>query len=333
LLKHGADALLLAHHQDDQAETLLLQLLRGAGVEGLSAMSAVGKMGITPILRPLLDVSRVVLQNYAQQHGLQWVEDESNQDARFDRNFLRLEVLPLLKTRFPACVTTLARSAANFADSAEILQQLAEEDAGGDSDAGRLDLTILKNLPPPRAVNVLRWWIYNASGQKLSRSRLLEIYSQLVGARAEARIECVLGSVVLRRYRQWAVIDCGAAVESYRLEWHGDGALSLPDGSRLVLEKSWGKGLPPQLIANGLLVTNRAGKPANGRLEMRLGACGKMRTLKNLWQEAGVPMWERDRMPLLWIDGSLAAVPGLGVSTDLAVGGDVAGVIPGWVND
>lgn len=330
LLEHGSNTLVLAHHQDDQAETLLLQLLRGAGMDGLSAMPAVGQVGAAKVFRPLLGISRSALQTYAKAAGLNWIEDESNQDSRFGRNFLRNEVMPLLRSRFPACTTTLARSVANFSDAAAVLVQVATEDAVNVLDSGRLNIQLLATFSVERSVNLLRWWIQAETGLSLSRSRLYEILEQICHARPEARVECQLGSVVLRRYRDWVYIDGGLTVAPYAIRWDGQTDLVLPDGSRLVMNKVIGDGLRHNVIGEGLVVSNRAGRPDKGDLEIRLHEDRPRRTLKNLWQEAGVPPWERERMPLIWMGDSLAAVPGQGIALAFKAGGGESGCVPEW---
>lgn len=308
LLEHGSGTLLLAHHQDDQAETLLLQLLRGAGVNGMSAMARVSQMGNAIVLRPLLDISKVAIQIFAEEVGLHWVEDASNQDSRFDRNFLRNEVMPMLRSRFPACAATLARSAANFADSSAALEQLAELDALDTCFPGRLDTSVLKSLSQARATNLLSWWIRRETGLTLSRVRLHEVLNQLCAAKIGAQVECRLNAVTLRRYRRWAYMDHGHKVLPYAFEWKQGQVIDLPDGSRLGMTQASGAGILAEFFQAGLLVTNRAGAPLKGEMKIMPASRGVTKTLKNLWQESGVPPWERERMPMLWNGNELVAV-------------------------
>lgn len=327
LLQHCAGDMVLAHHRDDQAETLMLQLLRGAGVAGLAAMPAVGELKGTKVLRPLLDASRAMLHQYALENSLRWVEDESNRDSRYDRNFLRNEVFPLLASRFPACAVTLARSAANFADSAELLAQLAEQDAADACQPGRLSIKLLRALPLVRAANVLRWWLHRETGVIPGRSHLYEMLHQCCYARPDAQVACLLDKAVLRRYRQWVCIDSHQIVDPYCLEWGGQGVLQLPDGSKLTLSPRRGAGLREDVISSGLTVSNLAGRPANGVLSMKVDPKRPSRSLKNLWQEAGIPPWDRQRIPLLWREGRLVAIPGLGCAPDFGVGAGETGFV------
>lgn len=213
LLGRSADAVMLAHHEDDQAETILLQLLRGAGVKGLAAMGESSERQPAtggrekPILRPLLNVSRAELLDYAKAHDLQWIEDESNLDLAYDRNFLRHHVLPQMEQRFPACRRTLARSASHLAEAAELLEEIAREDASKAVVDSKLNLAELGKLSASRANNLLRYWLTEVSGMNLSAARIADICRQLLDARIDARIGIKIGSRTLRRKRSMAFME------------------------------------------------------------------------------------------------------------------------------
>jgi tRNA(Ile)-lysidine synthase len=207
MLGQDVDAVMLAHHQDDQAETLLLQLLRGAGVKGLAAMPEAVERHAKRILRPLLEVSRAELLEYARARDLQWIEDESNLDLAYDRNFLRRRILPELEQRFPAARRTLTRSASHLAEAAALLEEVAREDAVRAVCDGQLDLALLKNMSVARAANLLRWWVAEQAGVPLSTARLADIRSQLLEAKPDARIRITFGTAVLRRRRGKAFIE------------------------------------------------------------------------------------------------------------------------------
>ncbi|MCU7883559.1 MAG: tRNA lysidine(34) synthetase TilS, partial [Candidatus Thiodiazotropha sp. (ex Lucinoma annulata)] len=165
------DLLLTAQHQDDQAETLLLQLLRGSGPAGLAAMPLLARFEPGWLARPLLQVSRLTLEAYAQQHALTWHDDPSNQNLRFDRNFIRHQVMPLLRSRWPAASMTLSRAARFSGELLTLVKEEAEEDLVkaryGDSDT--LSITALKQLHSVRLRNLLRHWIA-ASGATMPNS-------------------------------------------------------------------------------------------------------------------------------------------------------------------
>ncbi|MCB1757296.1 MAG: tRNA lysidine(34) synthetase TilS, partial [Gammaproteobacteria bacterium] len=169
------DLLLLAQHADDQAETVLLQLLRGAGPAGLAAMPRTRRLGAGLLVRPLLDVPRAALEDFARHKGLDWIDDPSNRQHRFDRNYLRHEILPLLEKRFPAYRQTLARSAAHCAESAGMLDELIARDLADCLDArdNSLQLEKLRDLPQTRWKSVIRAWI-GANSCRMPQTRQLE---------------------------------------------------------------------------------------------------------------------------------------------------------------
>ena len=196
-----ADAILLAQHRDDQAETLLFRLLRGAGTRGLAAMRAVTPIADGPDLwRPLLDTPRVEILAYAEAHALRWIDDPSNDDPVYTRNFLRLSLLPALATRFPAVGAILARTAEQMAEDALLLDELATLDAEGARDAeGGLSCVRLAVLTPARARNLLRWWLMH-QGLHIDRARLDDLLKQALAA-PDAHPEIHIGDRCLKRRR------------------------------------------------------------------------------------------------------------------------------------
>lgn len=330
LLGADADYILLAHHQDDQAETLLLQLLRGAGAKGLSGMAMRDEE--RRLLRPLLDASRAELLAFAQQHHLQWITDESNDDISYDRNYCRHEIFPILEKRFPAAKQTLARSASHLAEAAMLLDELAQIDlVQGQKQRcqKQLDLTVLANLSEPRARNLLRWWL-TANRQPLpSTIRLQEMLHQLLTAKADARVKIAINSVesvYLRRYQGFAYLESNNNNLPIALVWQGEAELRLPDNSRLIFEKKSGCGLAfKRLGINKLRITHRAG---GERFKPDLAK--PTRTLKHLLQEANMPPWQRERLPLVYCDDVLAAVPGIGVECTMQARADETGMMILW---
>ncbi len=338
LLAQPCDATVLAHHQDDQAETLLLQLLRGAGVKGLSAMGmnqprivslpADEEQTIPEkiLLRPLLDIPRSALETYAREHQLDWIEDESNLDLAYDRNFLRHHIFPELEKRFPSCRATLARSASHLAEAAELLEQIARADAEQGVREGRLELGLLKSFTFERAINLLRWWIAAETGLAASTAQLRNVWSQLCEAQENARVECSLGAVTVRRYRDQAYIERDGDLRPYRIEWDGGESIVLPDGSRLLLHKTLGDGIALARISKPLMIASRTGGE-----RLRLSPRRPTRSLKNLWQEAGIPPWERERMPFVWHGDDLVAAVGLGVACEWQAQPGEPGLTAEWL--
>src|SRR5229473_6279506 len=185
-----ADFIVLAQHRDDQAETLLLRLLRGAGPRGLAAMSPLKSLAgaRARLLRPLLEVSRAEIETYARLRGLEWVEDESNADTARQRNFLRREAIPLLKRQFPAASATIARAAAHLAEAQELLEEMARADLERCGDGAAVEIQSLRQLGEARAKNLLRHWCEARGIKALAAARINELMRQLRESRADARV-------------------------------------------------------------------------------------------------------------------------------------------------
>lgn len=198
-----ADKLLLAHHQDDQAETLLFNLLRGSGLRGAAGIPESRQQ----FLRPLLGVSRQAIDDYARHHDLSWVEDESNQDSAFSRNYIRHQVLPVLRRRFPSATETLANAAGRFSEALGLLDELAVQDFGSASPTFPVPVTRLKALSEPRARNLLRYLLAAAAVQIPSEERLREALRQLLNAGPDRHPAIRMGSRILRRRAGCVVLD------------------------------------------------------------------------------------------------------------------------------
>ena len=323
-----ADFLLTAHHQNDQAETLMLQLLRGAGSKGLSAMAELQRQPDWQVaqLRPLLNVARAGLRDYAQSHALDWVEDESNLDTRYRRNALRQQVMPLLDEHFPGATITLARAAALQAESAELLDDLARLDAQAAIDGARLDCRALAALSVPRARNLLRHFIGLQGWHMPNARRLNEALHQLLDAQQAARVCVNLGGVELHRFRGSAYL---APTRTHAIQvpvvWRGEPFVDLGAvGLRVAFTPTVGLGLKRDVLDAGRAEL----RLREGRERMRLVPGGPHRTLKNLLQESAIPPWERDRLPLLLCDGHLVWAAGIGVDADFRAEPGEAGVSP-----
>ena len=335
-LRHAAldrqpvDFIALAHHQDDQAETLLLQLLRGAGLRGASAMPLIRQRNGQPTqLRPLLDVARSELQVYAQQHALQWLEDESNLDETYPRNFMRHRVLPLLEQRFPAYRVTLARSAQHFAEGSELLDQLAQMDARDALHNGGLEVARLQELSMSRAKNLLRYFLHSLGAPMPQAVQLDNMLQQLCDARQGAAVQLNFGNWQLRRYqgRAYAFPELSEPDAEFCVKWQGEVALELPElGGVLHFEPVIGHGLSLEKLQQ-TTVTVRLRRGAE---HIRLDNKRPTRTLKNLLQEQGIPPWQRDRLPLLFCGETLVAIPSIGVECACQAVGKEAGVVLRW---
>lgn len=327
----GADVLLLAHNRDDQAETVLLQMLRGAGPRGLSAMPLLrpGTRGAPAVLRPLLETPRAAIEAYAARHHLQWVEDESNQDRAYLRNFLRHDVLPLLESKLPGVRGTLARAARHQAECSELLDALAALDLDPGNHAGRLPLALLKGLAPPRARNALRYFLRCNGVAMPEAERLDELLRQAMTARGDARVCVDLGGVELRRFQGalYIVQPLPRPAKAFAVAWNGRGTLRLPQlGGSLRLVRRQGEGIAARALrAAPLTVGVRRGGET-----LRLDARRPRRTVRNLLQEAALPPWLRQSLPFLYLGEDLAAVAGLGVDALFQARAGEAGLLPVW---
>jgi tRNA(Ile)-lysidine synthase len=333
-----ADFIVLAQHQDDQAETLLLQLLRGAGVKGGAAMPLIRKQGragkgrgdaAAAILRPMLALSRKQIEDYARSNKLKWVEDESNADTRYDRNFLRHRVLPVIGQAFPGYRATLARAAGHLAEASLILDQLAEADAKRAAKGNKLAVAQLQRLGMARAKNLVRWLLQQQGAPAPEADRLQEGLRQTFEAGDDAAVHVALGAAELRRYDGWAYLLPPLPDPPAQLlrEWDGRRAWSLPElGGLLRFTRRKGVGLAcARVREQGLHLRLRQGGE-----KLRLQAKGSTRSLKNLLQEARLPPWQRERLPLVYCGETLVAVPGLGVASGWEARDDEAGWLINW---
>lgn len=311
-----SDVLLTAHHQDDQAETLLLQLLRGAGPRGLAAMPGIAPLGEGWLARPLLSVPRAMLRAYADEHQLRWIDDPSNSDTRFDRNYLRAEILPNLKQRWPAATATLARSAQHCAEAVELLQELAQQDMNvALLSPSSLSVPQLLLLSRARQRNVLRLWI-ECRGLPLPQQRHLEhVLSDVLHAPPDAEPCVRWPGVEVRRYRDalHAMSPLSEPPATVDAVWRVETPLHIDGAGTLRAQQSSGAGLAAAVCRDGVRVTFRGGGE-------RIKPVGRVHhaTLKHLFQEAGVPPWQRERVPLIFIGASLAAVVGFWIADEFA---------------
>jgi len=296
LERTGADAIVLAHHLDDQAETVLLNLLRGAGTRGASAMPATGRLGATRLLRPLLEVPRREILAYARAHRLRWVEDESNRDDALTRNFLRLHVGPLLESRFPRWRESLARAARLF----------AAQDA--------------------RAERALRAFLARQGLRAPSEAKLVEMLKQLTARGARTRIRH--DGKELRVYRGSVEVAPALAPPAFTpLDWHGEPRLPIAAlAGELRFRRARGAGIAAALVEGRTFRVRLRG----GGERLQPDPRRPRRSLKNLFQEAGVPPWRRERLPMLYFGDELVWAPGLGVDAAWQAAARARGIMPAW---
>lgn len=283
------DMLVLAHHQDDQVETVLLRLLRGAGPRGLAAMASVRSIGEGQLFRPFLDLPQAVLARYGELHRLSWIDDPSNTDLRFDRNFLRSEVLPLLEQRWPGYRKTVSRAARQLRELEDDLP--AKELAHCKNSVGDPGF-VLNSLPgeTPAAARAIRSWLRSLSLSMPSAAKLSEFQRQLEHA---SRARMATGEWVLERYR-----DAVYAYLPRQLQDGGPwqlaegGALDVPGCGRVSLHSTRNDSEVSEAFARLQLRFREGGE----RLQRE---DGHHSDLKHIFQSRGVPPWWRDRLPLL----------------------------------
>lgn len=314
------DFICLAHHQQDQAETLLLQLMRGSGAKGLAGMAALDLK--QRLLRPLLEESRQTLEAYANAHALRWVEDDSNTDTRFDRNFMRHKVLSLLETQYKGVHKTLSRTAQHMAETAELLDELAAMDAshivvaGVQSNALCLQLEKLVALTEARAKNLLRWWIAQHALPMPNAELLNQVLRQLMSARKDASIDVQLPPYhSIKRYLGLAYIvqHVETTITQERL-WQGESVIQLNAQDSLTFETSFGEGIAQRHLATTPLCI----RMREGGERFRLGLGRPSQTLKHILQAHHIPPWLRERMPFIWLADRLVCLPNIGVDPSVA---------------
>ena len=319
LLAAEADIIALAHHADDQAETVLLQLLRGAGPAGLAGMPRYRAAAAGPaLLRPLLELPRATLAAYAQARGLAWIDDESNADRRHKRNLLRIAVAPLLAEGFPGYPAVLGRAARHQAEAAALLDELARHDAGDTE--GALDRARLAGLPDPRARNVLRWFLRGEGLRAPSTARLTAMLAQLRTAGADARTRIAHDGAEIGCHRGRVVVHAAVAGPFART-WQGESAVELPGGT-LRFERAQGAGIAAARF-DAAIVTLRS---RCGGERLQLAANRPRRAVKKLLYDAQLPIWRRAALPFIWCGDELAAVPCIGVALPFQASADE----PGW---
>lgn len=301
------DAVLLtAHHREDQAETLLLQLLRGAGVPGLAAMPSMIPFARGRLARPLLGFERAALARYAHEHDLQWIEDPSNFDVGPARNFLRRRLWPVLVERWPTAAERLAASADHLAQAGNLLDDLGRFDAAACADAGAaLKVSALQTLSAERVVNVLRYWIRAQTGKAPPEPVLREIRARIARTPRTHHAAVRWAGVEVRRYRDRLsmVRSVSAPLRDWEVPWDLSGVVEIPGmGWRLSARATTGAGISQAGVA---------GRDVRVRLRRGGERCrwrGHRREVKKLLQEAGIPPWERGHWPLIYADDDLVAI-------------------------
>jgi len=306
------EALVTAQHLDDQCETLLLALKRGSGPAGLSAMPERADFAGSHLLRPLLGETRASLETWAREHGLSWIEDESNQDDRYDRNFLRLRVVPLLSERWPHFAEAAARSAMLCAEQESLLDELLSEVlAELITEQGSLTIAPLEVMSPARRAALLRRWLASHGAAMPSRAMLARLWDEVALAREDATPCVHLNGFDVRRYKGalWWVKSSPSLADRV-LDWP---SLAEP----LLLPCDAGR---VSLVPTGHVRLPEPGEPVTVRFKagglLHIVGRNGGRKLKKIWQESNVPPWRRDTTPLLFYGETLIAAAGVFITQE-----------------
>lgn len=318
------DILLTAHHQNDQAETVLLQLLRGAGPKGLAAMPSIKKLGTSQQARPLLDITRQELIAYATKHQLKWIEDESNANVSYSRNFIRHQIMPLLADRWSTVSKTLSRVAENCAEAQELLELFAQDDlvAAQGSVPNTLSVSYLKQLPPARGRLVLREWLRRQNLSAPSTKKMQQILKDMLFAGENKAPHVHWGKAELRRYRDDLYVRKYTPKKVMQDEkiWQLAEPLVIPGVGTLRAVPTRGEGLRADI--NQVIVRFR-----QGREKIQLPGRQMRHSLKKLFQQWKVLPWERDQVPLIFQRNELMAVVGFALGEKFMAGPEEEGYL------
>ncbi|HWU98452.1 MAG TPA: tRNA lysidine(34) synthetase TilS [Oxalicibacterium sp.] len=319
-LTHRVPLLLTAHHQDDQAETVLLQLLRGSGVAGLSGMDkanhAADLLGDSMLLmgRPLLQSARTDLEAWANEHAIDFVEDESNADTRYARNALRHQVMPVLARHFPGFQQRFARTAQHAQSAQRLLVELAAQDLAACLDGDCLDVTKLEQFGTDRVDNMLRYWFGSRGIRMPSTAWLNEMRTQLFEAKHDAQLCVTHADCHIRRHRNLVFITPKldpAVLEQtpVTFNWNGESSLHFAEFSGTLYFETAEQGIDIGWLAERqLTIALRSGGE-----RLKLAWNRPTRNLKVHYQACDVPAWERERLPLVFAGGQLLFAAGVGM--------------------
>jgi len=325
--------LLTGHHQDDQVETVLLRLLRGSGTHGLASIADRRPFEHGWLLRPLLELSRAKLEACALAAGITWTEDPSNVDTSIDRNFLRHEILPILRERWPGMGQTIGRAARLAQESAGLLDELAEVDSRNLLRGHALDAERLRRLDPRRQRNVLRHRLRLRGLGVPSEAQLRMGLAQLLYARADAQPVLRWSGGQIRRYRDCLYIlgfdpDCARDTLPPEYEWDCRDPVQMgPVRGRLRLEASSSTGLAKSSVSDGVVIRFRRGGERIREPDQR-----HHKSLKKMFQAHGVVPWMRHNVPLLYVGDRLLAVGDRWIAADAAAAIDEPGYRVIWEN-
>lgn len=319
--QYGVDLLLTAHHEDDQIETVLMQLFRGAGVAGLSGMDVIGpipnaKKGMKPLLfRPLLTMPRRVLKEWANAQNLSWVEDDSNWDTRYARNAIRQEIMPVVVRFFSGAKKCITRSAQHMQSAGRLLTFLAKNDWEMCRDGDMLDLMQMKKLGDDRFDNLFRFWLDKCGLRMPSTSWIQQARDQLLNAKEDAQIKLELDGAIIRRYRQRIIFQEAEErplllAPTISFVWQGQDSLDLSSFGGKLFFRDAQEGIDVAWLQEQMLSV----KPYYGKAMLKVNKDRPSKQVKAYYQEKGIPAWERASLPLLYAKEELLFAAGIGMA-------------------
>jgi tRNA(Ile)-lysidine synthase len=322
---HGVRLLLTAHHQDDQAETVLLQLFRGAGLRGLGGMldlhDAHGLTGGDVLVgRPMLECSRKALEQVASALDIAHVQDESNADTRYRRNAIRQQIMPVIEHTYPGMAATIARSSQHWQSAQQLLDELALIDLTACAEGDALRVEAMAKLSTQRIDNLLRFWLLQqGSSYAPSSAQLTQLRTQMLSARPDAQPALELCGLQLQR--QAGVLaalplrHASPPIEPVVVQWRGEKSIAIPEWQgTLLFAQAQARGICPQRLQSSSLTL----QPRSGGERLKPDPARPSRTLKNLFQESVLPAQQRPWLPLAYLDGQLAFAAGLGMDARVA---------------
>ncbi len=316
--------LLMAHHQDDQAETLLFRLIRGTGVNGMAGMQAIRQLGEGQLGRPLLDIPREMIESYAKQHQLHWIEDPSNQATHYDRNFIRHQLLPLIQQRWSKANKNIAQFAQLASEQNEILEAMAKQDLMAVCQTKqRPHIDQLLHLPLARMKNLLHYWLKQLSGKSASHQEIMQIIQQLKSChdREDRKITIKAANGWLREFKK-ELYFCATDEPQPLTQAVAWSALNQP----VTLFAEYQMHCIPNAQASepsfGLRPPKAEEKvsirPRIGGEKVRLAGQAHHSSLKKVFQASKLPPWKRKWLPIVYYNDSIAVIPGIAVAHDFA---------------
>ena len=329
--KKQKDFVVLGHHQNDQAETFMLQLLRGSGLKGLAAIPEFDAK--RNFWRPLLHIKKNLLESFAKENNIEYIEDESNQDERYDRNFIRQKVLPLIESRYPSTIETITRSVINIAEGYHLNESVALDDSKNviSDDKTFLLIKNLKNLSKLRAINLIRWWLSLNNLLMPSRKNIEELFRQVKNIKSDTSLNLKISDnfSIRASNNKLFIVEINNQSSNYDLIWSGQEEIELPNKSRLHFLKTKNGGLSLSKIGVKTLHI----KSREGGEKLKLFSDQPSRSLKYLFQKADIPHWERDQIPLIFANKQLVVVPNLGIQLEYQANNGEEGYQINWLRD